>query len=158
MLSVGKEVVLVAFVRPQSRGGAGKRGEGKASHDSLPLPRDRRRVVLILPKCCDNVHSLPQPHSIGPWILPKNPTRNTTHGNRLEDPHESFDLGDIYPRSTSASNKNFPNLLPGVVFSPMAYLRSTFSDLSNVFVGSLVTSTVKLKQGLNKITHAPLCS
>ena len=141
MLSVGKEVVLVAFVRPQSRGGAGKREEGKASHDSLPLPRDRRRVVLILPKCCDNVHSLPQTHSIGPWILPKNTTRNTTHGNRLEDPHESFDLRDIYPRSTSASNKNF-----------------TFSDLSNVFVGSLVTSTVKLKQGLNKITHAPLCS
>ena len=35
MLSVGKEVVVVAFVRPQSRGGAGKREEGKASHDSL---------------------------------------------------------------------------------------------------------------------------
>ena len=139
MLSVGKEVVVVAFVRPQSRGGAGKRGEGKASHDS-PF-QETVDVSLILPKCCDNVHSLPQPHSIGPWILPKNPTRNTTHGNRLEDPHESFDLRDIYPRSTSASNKNF-----------------TFSDLSNVFVGSLVTSTVKLKQGLNKITHAPLCS
>ena len=57
-------------------------------------PPPRRSCRRFLPSFHHNAVSMstapPHPHSIGPWVLPNNPTHNTTHERKLRFLNPSF--------------------------------------------------------------------